>query len=203
MTHHLHINFLSGKLLYRLKHASLKKELLARAMGLHPREHPTIIDATAGLGRDSLILASLGFHIILLERSPILHGLLADAIERASEHPALSAAIKRMQLIHADAIDWIPKQSYVDIIYLDPMFPERKKSASVKKEMVILQDLLGKDADADSDQLFNVALTCASRRVVVKRPRLAATLSGRKPDFTLTGKSSRFDIYLTRGETSV
>jgi len=198
MTHHLHINFLSEKLLYRCKHASLKKERLARAMGCHPREHPTIIDATAGLGRDSLILASLGFHIILIERSPILHGLLANAMEKASEHPLLSPVIKRMQLIHANAIDWIPKHPFPDIIYLDPMFPERKKSASVKKEMVMLQDILGKEADADEDQLFNVALTCATRRVVVKRPRLAEYLSAKKPGFSLMGKSSRFDIYLTQ-----
>jgi 16S rRNA (guanine1516-N2)-methyltransferase len=186
-----HIDFLSPKLLYREQHASLKKELLARAIGVHPRENPVIIDTTAGLGRDSFILASLGFQMTLLERSPILHALLSDAMTRASKHPG----VKRMQLELADSIDWLAHHR-ADIVYLDPMFPERQKSASVKKEMVILQDLLGNDEDAET--LLNAALTCASRRVVVKRPRLAETISSKQPHFNLTGKSSRFDIYLTQ-----
>lgn len=190
-----HIDFLSPKLLYRQQHASLKKELLARAMGSHPRDNPTIVDVTAGLGRDSFILASLGFKVILIERSPILHALLADAIHRASQDAALSPVINRMQLVLANSIDWLAHQhDAIDIIYLDPMFPERQKTASVKKEMVILQDLLGNDPD--STKLFDAAFACASRRVVVKRPRLAERISNKEPNFSLTGKSSRFDIYL-------
>ncbi len=190
-----YIDFLAGKLFYRLQQASLKKELLARAIGISPREQPVIIDATAGLGRDSLILAALGFNMILLERSPIIHALLNDAMQRALINPVLAPIIKRMQLISADAIPWLLNQS-ADVVYLDPMFPERQKSASVKKEMVILQELLGNDMD--SEKLLEMALTCARRRVVVKRPRLAGMVANKKPDFSLTGKSSRFDVYLTR-----
>jgi 16S rRNA (guanine1516-N2)-methyltransferase len=190
-----YIDFLSGKLLYRSAQAGLKKELLARALGMHPRENPRIIDATAGLGRDSFILASLGFHITLLERSSILYALLSDAIARAQQHPQTAAIVQRMQLIQANSIEWLPEHPHADIIYLDPMFPSRKKSASVKKEMVVLQNLLGRDMDCN--QLFNLALACAARRVVVKRPRLAETISSSiKPNFSLLGKSSRFDCYL-------
>lgn len=189
-----HIDFLSGKSLYRLKQASLKKELLARAIGIHPKEQPTVIDATAGLGRDSLILAALGYHIILIERSPILHALLEDAMQRASRHPQLGQAISRMQLICANSIEWLSNHPPADIIYLDPMFPERQKSASIKKELAILQNLLGKDVD--SQELFDTAFACASRRVVVKRPRLSERISQKEPDFSLMGKSSRFDVYL-------
>lgn len=189
-----HIDFLSSKILYRIQQASLRKELLARAMGMHPSEHPVIVDTTAGLGRDSFILASLGYHVTLIERSPILHALLTDAMERAKKNIKISPIIERMNLIHANSIEWLSTQNKVDIIYLDPMFPERKKSASVKKEMVVLQYLLGKDTD--SEQLFQLALSCATHRIVVKRPRLAESLAHHTPNFSLTGKNSRFDIYL-------
>lgn len=191
-----YIDFLCGKMLYRVKQAGLRKELLARAMGLKPSDYPRIIDATAGLGRDSFILASLGFQVTLMERSPILHALLQDALERARQDSSLSPIIDRMQLLHKDAINALKQCSPPPhIIYLDPMFPERQKSASVKKDMAFMQHLLGKDEDAN--QLFEQALACACYRVVVKRPRLAGNLAERKPSFSLLGKSSRFDIYLT------
>jgi len=190
-----YLDFLSGKIRYRSQHAGLRKELLARAMGMKPRENPVIVDATAGLGRDSFILAKLGFEVIMLERSPVLFVLLRDALERARQDTLMQPVVERMRLLHADAHEWLKSSPRIDIIYLDPMFPQRQKSASVKKEMVILQELLGKDQDADS--LFRLALTCAARRVVVKRPRLAVNIVERAPTFTLTGKSSRFDIYLT------
>ena len=146
----LHIDFLSGKMLYRQKHAGLRKELIARAMGMNPRDNPSILDATAGLGRDSFILASLGYEITLLERSDSMHALLNDAIERAKKNNRIAPVVDRMHLIHADSIEWLQgHQHQFDVIYLDPMFPERQKSASVKKEMVILQELLGKDTDCD------------------------------------------------------
>lgn len=192
-----YIDFLAGKMRYRSDEASLKKELLARALKAKPKDDPRIIDATAGLGRDSFILASLGFTVTALERSPIIYALLRDALCRAASHPDTASAAARLQLIHADAGSWLANlqdENRPDIIYLDPMFPSRDKSAAVKKEMVILQDLLGKDPD--SDHLLALALACSRRRVVVKRPRLAPSLSGLAPSYTLAGKSSRFDIYM-------
>jgi 16S rRNA (guanine1516-N2)-methyltransferase len=191
-----HIDFLSSKMIYRSKQAGLRKELLARAIGMHPRENPFIIDVTAGLGRDSFILASLGFEITMLERSTIIYALLADALERAKRNERIAPIIERMHLIHANALEWL-EEKQCDVITLDPMFPERKKSSLVKKEMVILQKLLGNDDD--SEQLFKLSLTCATHRVVVKRPRLAENISGQLPNFSLEGKSSRFDIYLGSG----
>ncbi len=191
-----YINFLSDKLVYRRNQASLRKELIARAMGRKPITQPTIIDATAGLGRDSFILAALGFNVTLIERSSIIHALLEDALVRAQQEPSFAEIIQRMHLIHADARSWLLGQpsNRAQIIYLDPMFPERKKAASVKKEMAILHNLLG--TDENSTELFQVALTCATERVVVKRPRLAANIDEKCPHFSLTGKNSRFDIYL-------
>lgn len=190
------IDFTEGAWIYRLQQASLRKEAIARAMGSHPNKHPRIIDATAGLGRDSFLLAALGFHVTLLERSTIVHALLKDALERARANTKLAPIVNRMELHCVDACDYLSKQQ-CDIVYLDPMFPAREKTAQVKKEMVILQTLLGKDSDTDA--LFRAALTCATQRIVVKRPRLAAGLTGIDPSFSLTGKSSRFDVYLRAG----
>lgn len=189
-----YIDLLSGSLRYRSAQAGLKKELVARAIGAKPKDHPYIVDATAGLGRDAFILASLGFTITLLERSPILFALLRDAMQRALYDPQTADIITRMELIHTDAQTWLTHtKSKPQVIYLDPMFPAREKSALVKKEMVILQELVGKDPDAKA--LFNTAHACASQRVVVKRPRLAPNISELAPNYTLTGRSSRFDVY--------
>lgn len=191
-----YIDFLAGKLAYRSSQAGLKREWVARALGVKPSDQVKIVDATAGLGRDSFILASLGFQVTLIERSCVLYMLLLDGLKRASRDPKVKSIIDRMALVHADAIEWLESEQEIDIIYMDPMFPDREKSASVKKEMRILQELLGKE-DKDADQLFARALTCARKRVVVKRPRIGHHLGSIIPDFMLTGKNSRFDIYLT------
>jgi 16S rRNA (guanine1516-N2)-methyltransferase len=193
------VNFLAEKMLYRRQQASLKNEALARALGLKGKIYPKIVDATGGLAGDGFIVAALGFDIVLLERSAIVYALVADGIQRAREHAAMAAVIDRLRLIHVDAIHWLqnlPDAERPDIIYLDPMFPERKKSALPKQEMLILHDIVGNDRDADA--LFKTALACAIKRVVVKRPRLAVSLAAAvKPSFSLTGSSSRFDVYLT------
>lgn len=194
----LKIDFLSGKAAYRRQHTSLKREALARAMGLKNNTQPTIVDATAGLGRDSYILAGLGFDVIMLERSPIIQALLADGIKRATADPIASNTAKRLHLITMDAKQWLaelPEAERPDIIYLDPMFPARTKSALVKKDMQIFHDIVGEDPDADN--LLPLALTCATKRVVVKRPRLAPHLATITPSFSQTGSSCRFDVYLT------
>lgn len=191
----VYIDFLSPQLQIRRKQASLRKEMLAKALGLKNKSPKNIVDTTAGLARDSFILASLGFEVTLLERSPIIFVLLENAITRAKQDPKMSIIMKRMNLIHANAIDWLKFHNKPDIIYLDPMFPERKKSALSKQDMRIFHEVVGHDLDAD--ELLRVALTCATERVVVKRPRLAPALAELKPSLTMQGSSNRFDIYLT------
>jgi 16S rRNA (guanine1516-N2)-methyltransferase len=192
------IDFLSKKMAYRRKRATLKNERLAKALGLKKKTNPPrLIDATAGLGQDSFILACLGFEVTLLERSPKVYALLKKALTSTSKDPALAPIIKRLHLIHADAIQYLAahKMSY-DIIYLDPMFPVRKKSALNKQPMRTLLEIVGDDSD--SNQLLQAALACATQRVVVKRPLLAKPLTDLKPSYSLTGTSNRFDIYLIR-----
>lgn len=191
----LYVDFLSKKITYRRRKATLRNELLARALGLKAKTQPKILDATAGLARDSFIIASLGFEVQSLERSPVIHALVEDGIQRALSDPEVAPIISRLHLIQADAITWLQNcKEPPDIIYLDPMFPERQKSASVKKEMLIFQEII--DADDDTEILLKTALACASKRVVVKRPRLAEPIKGVEPSFSLKGSSSRFDIYL-------
>lgn len=190
-----YIDFLSGKLRFRWQQAGFKKELLARAIGAKPKDAPHIVDATAGLGRDGFVLAALGYKVTMLERSPVIYALLNDALLRAAQDIQTADIAERIHLVHIDATLWLKNQDPAPkIIYLDPMFPPREKSAQVKKEMVILQEILGKDIE--SNELFNAAIACAGKRVVVKRSRLAPTITEKVPNFALKGTSSRFDIYL-------
>jgi 16S rRNA (guanine1516-N2)-methyltransferase len=189
-----HIDFLSAATRYRQKNISIRNENLAKALGLKNHKPDKIIDATAGLGRDSFIIASLGIAVDMIERSPIIQVLLTDAMERAARDEKILPVIQRMHLLAGNAVDLLPALPRADVIYLDPMFPRRTKSALVKKEMQIFHDVIGQDVDAD--QLLKVALTCAVKRVVVKRPKLAPDLADLPPNYSVKGKSSRFDIYL-------
>lgn len=173
------------------------KELIAKAVGIKKDLRPTIIDATTGLGRDAFILASYGCKITLLERSPELIELLQDGITRAKSNANISGIIARMQLTGTDSTSYLKnlaEENYPDVIYLDPMFPERKKSALVKKDMQLLQQLLA--CEDDGSELLLTALTRAKKRVVVKRPRLASHLLNKKPSMQFTAKSCRFDVYV-------
>ena len=187
----LYVDFLSERMAYRVSHASLRKELLPRALGLKGNTHPVIVDATAGLGRDSFMIASLGFEVQSIERSPLIFTLLKDGLERAAK---TQASVNRIHLINADAIEWLSTAAKPQIIYLDPMFPDRKKSALTKKDMRYFHEVIGDDVDAE--MLLKTALASATKRVVVKRPRLAPHLANLKPNFSLSGSSSRFDVYL-------
>jgi 16S rRNA (guanine1516-N2)-methyltransferase len=198
--HPFYIDFLSSQWLYRIKLASLRKEQLAKAIGIAPKMHPILIDATAGLGRDSFILATLGYEVTLIEQSPIVYALLRDGLNRAQLSTHLKPITERMHLIYGDAKKLLPTLN-ADVVYLDPMFPDKKKSAAVKKEMVLLQTLL--DKEDDNSLLLETALISAKKRVVVKRPRLGEMLSTHQPNFSLIGKSSRFDVYLINTESTL
>jgi 16S rRNA (guanine1516-N2)-methyltransferase len=192
-SHPLYVDFLSSQMQYRKLHLSIRKEAVARALGLKMNSQVKILDATAGLARDSFILACLGFQVTLLERSPIIYSLIADGIKRAKDDPA----VQRLHLIQANAISWLKQcdnSNRPDLIYLDPMFPQRSKSALPKKNMALFQAIVGDDMDADI--LLAKSLACAKQRVVVKRSRLAPSLKGPEPSYSLKGSSSRFDVYV-------
>jgi len=191
--------FVSGKAGYRREHGGGTGQLIARAVGLQKtRQTLDIVDATAGLGQDAFVLASLGCRITLFERSPVVHAILADGLARASVDGQCADIAGRMQLEAGDSLHWLWRADPdpVDVIYLDPMFPHRDKSALVKKEMQVFQRLVG--ADDDSAALLEAALAVARYRVVVKRPRKAEPLAGPPVTTRIEGKSSRYDVYSLR-----
>ncbi len=147
------------------------------------------------MGRDGFVLASLGCEVTLVERQPLIAALLEDGLERARRDPDVAPIAARMRLLGGNSADlmrvWDGEAPQV--IYLDPMFPHRDKSALVKKEMRLFRPLVGDDLDAPA--LLQAALALASHRVVVKRPRKAPIIEGPKPGYSLEGKSSRYDIY--------
>lgn len=194
-TNTLHIDFSNTSFTHRRQSIRGKNELIAKAIGIKSKQTLTVFDATAGLGRDAIVLATLGCNVVMCERSPIIYTALHDALTHASTEKWFQ--LLSLQLIHQDARDYLlvlQKNNYPDVVYIDPMFPERKKSALVKKEMRDLRDIVGDDLD--SEQLFEIALKTAKKRVVVKRAKHAPLISSKKPDIVFEGKSSRFDVYL-------
>ena len=195
------VEFTEGSVDHRRKFGGGKGQMIAKAVGIKSGCYPHVLDATAGLGKDSFVLASLGCPVTLLERSPIVQVLLQDGLVRAlafarEQDPELLVVLQRMQLITQDSGAYLASldaSALPDVIYLDPMFPERNKSADVKKEMAAFHDIVGKDEDADS--LLPLALERVNYRVVVKRPRKAPFLNNQTPSYQLEGKSSRYDIY--------
>ena len=193
----IQIDFVNGKANHRRRFGGGKNQAIAKAVGFKRSFPPSILDTTAGLGQDAFVLASLGCKVTLIERSPILFALLHDALERAEKESDLSDIISSMYLIQTDSIQFmknLTEKENPDVIYLDPMFPERKKSARVKKEMEALQDFFEYDEKEDT-LLLATALQYTKNRVVVKRPRLAPCIEGKPPHFQIMGKSCRFDIY--------
>lgn len=189
----------------RLYRAGIRNELLARACLISSTAN--IVDATAGLGHDALLLAWLGASVTMVERHPILAALLMDAKAQAARHSdeRLHQTLTRMKVVFAKSEVYLIDHAIhraVDVVYLDPMFPKAatdKKQPLVKKEMQILQHLLSiprhSDVDMDwGDALLPLAMNVA-KRVVVKRPRLAEPLAGVEPAHRWLGDACRFDGY--------
>ena len=196
-------DFSSSTVNYRRQKGGGKGQMIAKAIGLNSTTAPHVYDATAGLGGDSFVLASLGCSVTMTERVPEVNALLADGLRVAHEwgskkDQSLVAILKRMTLVESDAAKYMQTLDDVDkpeVVYLDPMFPQRTKSAQVKKEMQVFHQLIGTDSDADL--LLQIAQESAQKRVVVKRPRIAPFLAGQEPNYILEGKSNRFDVYLS------
>ena len=193
----VYVDFTTGASAYRRRFGGGRNQSLARAVGLKRGGSPSVLDVTAGLGRDAFVLACLGCHVHMVERSPIIAALLRDGIERARRHHDVGALVReRMLLSMADAqsvMRDLNDAERPDVVYLDPMYPKHCKSALVKKEMRLLRSIVGGDEDAPA--LLAVALACARRRVVVKRPRAAVLLAGLQPAVQIAAKNTRFDIY--------
>ena len=188
------VDFAGGAVDHRRKFGGGSGQMIAKAVGVKVSRPLKVLDATAGMGKDAFVLASLGCEVLLRERNPIVAALLADGLRRGQESTDgdLRDILQRMSLENSDSLSGELEKT--DVVYLDPMFPERSKSASVKKDMAIFHSIVGKDEDADG--LLASALKAARYRVVVKRPRKAPFLNEQKPGYQLSGKTSRYDVYV-------
>lgn len=181
------IDYLQKTFAGRLKKLNAQREMLARACQMKKHTYLTVLDVTAGLGFDAVILAHSGFQVTAIEREPVLAALLEQAFSQISMQP---------KLVFADSADYLknlPTSNCPDIIYLDPIFPEKFKAARSNKYLYLLQHLCEKNEN--EEELFNLALKRARYRVVVKRPIHAPFIKNQKPNFSLKGKSHRLDIY--------
>ena len=188
---------------------------MSKALGINPyyranHQYPMIIDATGGLGQDAWALASIGCSVIIIERHPVVHALLQDGLLRAGNFSGLADSgstqyaqiANRIRLVYGDATQCLSelcKQHQPHAIYLDPMYPERRKKANSKKGMQFLHALLGPPGSDESPELLLCAVECAVARVAVKRPAGAPLLAGSDNVDTqqtaISTPNTRYDIY--------
>lgn len=185
------------RMLPRVKQGRLSSELLVKAAKIKNADHAlTAIDATAGMGEDSLLLAAAGFQVTLYERNPTIFELLSDALQRAAEIPELTGIVARMHAVHGDSMEAMRcLTAPPDVILLDPMFPERQKSALVKKKLQMIQKL--EIPCADEQELLLTAMEVGPKKLIVKRPPKGPYLAGIKPDHSIEGKAVRFDCFVS------
>ncbi|KNC12669.1 methyltransferase [Pantoea sp. RIT-PI-b] len=189
------VDFVSGAMAHRRKFGGGRGEAVAKAVGIKSGYLPEVIDATAGLGRDAFVLAALGCRVRMLERHPVVAALLEDGLRRGYEDAEIGGWLRdRLTLLHVVSQQALSEITPApDVVYLDPMYPHRQKSAMVKKEMRVFQSLVGPDQDADA--LLEPARRLAKKRIVVKRPDYAPPLAGVVTQDAVVTKSHRFDIY--------
>lgn len=181
------------EMLPRLRPDRLGRELLVKAVRVRGVEEIRVFDATAGLGEDSMLLAAAGFSVTMCEDDPVIAALLADGLGRAVDDPVLSGIVGRMSLVEGDSIEILPSLAEApDVVYLDPMFPARTKSAAVKKKFQLLHRL--ESPCADEASLMGAALAARPRKIVVKRPIKAPVLAGVRPSHSISGKAVRYDV---------
>lgn len=195
MSERLICDFIGGAVAHRHKFGGGRGQALPKAVGMKGGKTPKIVDATAGLGRDAFLLASLGAEVTLIERSDEMHQLLAEGMARARVEGGNAAdVIARMTLLHGDAKELLPSLT-PEVILVDPMHPPRKNSALVKKEMRLIREIVG--IDEDSLNLMQVALLSASKRVVLKWPAKADPMKGiPAASHKIAGKSTRYDVWM-------
>lgn len=190
-------------MLPRVRQGALQREMLVRAARIKGVDRPRAVDATAGLGEDSFLLAAAGFEVTLCEADPVIAALLADAIARASRDASIAPIVSRMRLVEGDSRDALASfaadpadeapDAHPDVVYLDPMFPGRTKSAAVKKKFQLIHGLERPTDPLDEEALLRAALAAHPRKVVIKRPVKGPHLAGVKPSHSVAGKTVRYD----------
>ena len=180
-------------MLHRVTNGRLQHEMLAKAVKTD-QENLKAIDATAGMGEDSLLLAACGYQVTLYEQNPVIAILLKDSLRRAKKNTVLTDFVSRMPLVEGDSIEHLNKRlDPVDVIYLDPMFPGRQKSGLINKKLQLIQKL--EPPCSKETALFDAAMAAQPSKIIVKRPLKSPYLDERVPSYSLKGKAIRYDCY--------
>lgn len=180
-------------MLHRVTNGRLEHEMLVH-VAKTKEPHPRAVDATAGMGEDSFLLAACGYEVTMYERNPVVAALLKDALRRAKKHPVLGPIAARMQLVEGDSTQFLPQHNAPDLIYLDPMFPERQKSGLINKRLQLIQHL--EQPCIEEEALFSAAMAAKPKKLVIKRPLKGAVLAGHEPDYSVKGKAIRYDCFM-------
>lgn len=187
-----------SEMLPRVKQGALQREMLVKAARVKGVERPHAVDATAGLGEDGFLLAAVGFDVTLCETDPVIAALLADALDRAALNAELAPFAARMRMVEGDSRSVLAELAATpgaqpDVVYLDPMFPGRTKSAAVKKKFQLIHGLERPTAPLDEESLLQAAIAARPRKIVIKRPIKGPHLAGVKPSHSIAGKAVRYD----------
>ena len=181
-----------SRMLNRVAKGRLYHEMLVR-IAKTKSEHPIAVDAAAGMGEDAFLLAAAGYEVLLFEKDPVIAALLKDAMRRAEDDPNLREIVGRMRLTEGDSIELTPQiTAKPEIVYLDPMFPPRKKSGLINKKLQLIQKL--EQPCADETALFNAAVALKPKKIIIKRPLHSGFLADKKPSYTVKGKAIRYDV---------
>ena len=181
-----------SRMLNRVIKGRLRHEMLVK-IAKTKTEHPTAVDAAAGMGEDSFLLAAAGYEVILFEQDAVIAALLRDALRRAREEERLREIVGRMRLAEGNSIALMPRLDITpEIVYLDPMFPPRKKSGLIQKKLQLIQKL--EQPCANERELYDAAAALRPKKIIIKRPLNGALLADKKPSYTVKGKAIRYDV---------
>lgn len=181
-----------SRMLNRVTKGRLRHEMLVK-IAKTKTEHPTAVDAAAGMGEDSFLLAAAGYEVILFEQDAVIAALLRDALRRAREEDRLREIVDRMRLTEGNSIAMMPRLGITpEIVYLDPMFPPRKKSGLIQKKLQLIQKL--EQPCANERELYDAAAALRPKKIIIKRPLNGALLADKKPSYTVKGKAIRYDV---------
>lgn len=182
------------QMLRRVCNGHLQHEMLVH-VAKSKKENPVAVDATAGMGEDSFLLAAYGYEVTMFEQNPVVAALLKDSLRRAKYHPILGEIAARMHLVEGNSIELLPKLvKEIDLIYLDPMFPSRQKSGLINKKLQLIQKL--EQPCPEEEALLEMAMQIKPQKIVIKRPLKGTFLANQKPHYSIKGKAIRYDCFV-------
>lgn len=181
-----------SRMLSRVTKGRLHHEMLVK-IAKTKTERPVAVDAAAGMGEDSFLLAAAGYEVYLFERDHVIAALLKDALRRAGQDEQLREIVSRMHLREGNSIELMPQIGVTpEIVFLDPMFPPRKKSGLIHKKLRLIQKL--EQPCADEKELFAAAAALHPKKIIIKRPLNGTPLADKKPSYTVKGRAIRYDV---------